>query len=118
MCSLIILLLCFSTTNAFQFPLSIPFLPLPWSSTPPHRIAIIGAGAGGSSAAFWLARAQNRTPEYSVDIEVFEKETYVGGRAFFRTYNCGVFMNNEARYLPQGALLSTLMSLWNMTRWN
>jgi prenylcysteine oxidase / farnesylcysteine lyase len=76
------LLFCFSATSAFQFPLSLPFLQLPWSASRPHRVAIIGAGAGGSSAAFWLTRAQNRTPEHSVYIDVFEKELYIGGRAF------------------------------------
>lgn len=78
--SVIILLFCSSITHALQFPLSIPFQ-LPWSTKRPYRVAIIGAGAGGSSAAFWLTRAQNRTPEHGVQVDVFEKETYIGGRA-------------------------------------
>lgn len=97
--SLTTLLAFFSTTNGFQFPLSIPFLPLPWSSAPPHRVAIIGAGAGGSSAAFWLSRAQNRTPEHNVHIEVFEKETYVGGRTFTYSDEHSIPINNETRCL-------------------
>ena len=90
------LLLC-SSTNAFQFPLAIPFLPFPWATTPSHRVAIIGAGAGGSSAAFWLSRAQNRTPEHNIYIDVFEKETYAGGRAFACPHICNIPMNNETR---------------------
>lgn len=44
-----------------------------------ERIAIIGAGAGGSSAAFWVAKARER---YGVDVEVdlYERNGYVGGR--------------------------------------
>lgn len=43
------------------------------------RIAIIGAGAGGSSAAFWIGKAKER---YGLDVEVdlYEREGYVGGR--------------------------------------
>lgn len=43
------------------------------------RIAIIGAGAAGSSAAFWIAKARER---YGLDVEVdiYEKEGYIGGR--------------------------------------
>lgn len=45
----------------------------------PERIAIIGAGAGGSSAAFWVAKAKER---YGIGIEVdlYERNGYVGGR--------------------------------------
>lgn len=46
------------------------------------RIAIIGAGAAGSSAAFWIAKAKER---YGLDVEVdiYEKEGYIGGREYF-----------------------------------
>lgn len=46
------------------------------------RIAIIGAGAAGSSAAFWIAKARER---YGLDVEVdiYEKEGYIGGRECF-----------------------------------
>ena len=74
---------------AFQFPFKVPFLD--WNvsaglveetvlnNTP--RIAIIGAGAGGSSAAFWISKAKER---YGVDVQVdvYEKENYIGGRTF------------------------------------
>ncbi|KAF5377177.1 hypothetical protein D9615_006339 [Tricholomella constricta] len=44
------------------------------------RIAIIGAGAGGSSAAFWISKAKERYG-LSVEIDVYERETYIGGRS-------------------------------------
>ncbi|KAI0777409.1 FAD/NAD(P)-binding domain-containing protein [Trametes elegans] len=45
-----------------------------------NRIAIIGAGAGGSSAAFWIAKAKER---YGLDVEVdvYEKNAFIGGRS-------------------------------------
>ncbi|KAF9268443.1 hypothetical protein L218DRAFT_919088 [Marasmius fiardii PR-910] len=44
------------------------------------RIAIIGAGAGGSSAAFWVTKAKER---FGVDVavDVYEKASYIGGRS-------------------------------------
>jgi len=57
-----------------QFPLSPPDVVPPRSP----RIAIIGAGAGGSSAAFWIAKAKER---YGLDIaiDIYERSDYVGG---------------------------------------
>lgn len=54
------------------------------------RIAIVGAGASGSAAAFFLRRAANVVErraglaESSLisDIIVYEKEGYVGGRMY------------------------------------
>lgn len=46
-------------------------------STP--RIAIVGAGAGGTSAAFWIAKAKERF-NLEVEIDVYESSDYVGGR--------------------------------------
>lgn len=45
----------------------------------PLRIAIIGAGAGGSSAAFWIAKAKERH-EQNVHVDVYERSDYIGGR--------------------------------------
>lgn len=44
-----------------------------------NRIAIIGAGAGGSSAAFWISKAKS---SYGLDVEVdvFDSNPYIGGR--------------------------------------
>ena len=57
-----------------EFPRGLDALPL----SSPH-IAIIGAGAGGSSAAFWIAKAKER---YGLDVvvDIFERSDYVGGR--------------------------------------
>lgn len=43
------------------------------------RIAIIGAGAGGSSAAFWLSKARARS-EVNFEIDIYESKGYIGGR--------------------------------------
>lgn len=43
------------------------------------RIAVIGAGAGGSSAAFWLSKAKARLG-VNFEIDVYESRGYIGGR--------------------------------------
>ncbi|KAI0043887.1 FAD/NAD(P)-binding domain-containing protein [Auriscalpium vulgare] len=50
------------------------------AASAPPRIAIIGAGAGGSSAAFWLGKAKER---YGLDVEIdiYDKASYIGGRS-------------------------------------
>ncbi|KAF9479736.1 FAD/NAD(P)-binding domain-containing protein [Pholiota conissans] len=45
-----------------------------------HRVAIIGAGAGGSSAAFWISKAKERFG-LDVEIDVYEQSDYIGGRS-------------------------------------
>lgn len=47
---------------------------------PPLRIAVIGAGAGGSSAAFWISKAKERQ-DMKVEVHIFDKNDYVGGRS-------------------------------------
>ncbi|CAE6452792.1 unnamed protein product [Rhizoctonia solani] len=44
------------------------------------KVAIIGAGAAGSSAAFWLSRAKSRLGE-NVTITIYDKNNYIGGRS-------------------------------------
>ncbi|RDB28429.1 Farnesylcysteine lyase [Hypsizygus marmoreus] len=74
---------------AFQLPFRVPFftknvtadeLDQPTVVKGSPRIAIIGAGAGGSSAAFWISKAKER---FGVDVEVdvYEREDYIGGRS-------------------------------------
>ena len=46
----------------------------------PHKIAVIGAGPAGSSAAFWASKAKSRAG-IAVEIDVYEREGYVGGRS-------------------------------------
>lgn len=43
------------------------------------RVAIIGAGAGGSSAAFWISKAKSRFG-LDIDIDVYDRNNYIGGR--------------------------------------
>ncbi|KAG8922639.1 hypothetical protein FRC02_011729 [Tulasnella sp. 418] len=46
----------------------------------PLKIAIIGAGAGGSSAAFFLGMAKDRFGHH-INIDLFERNSYIGGRS-------------------------------------
>ncbi|TFY55423.1 hypothetical protein EVJ58_g8261 [Rhodofomes roseus] len=88
---------------ALKFPFNIPFLSsnnqaplidvnalLP-ESTPPNRIAIIGAGAAGSSAAFWIAKAKERFG-LDVEVDVYEKNDYIGSTV--------VYPYNNTEYEP------------------
>ena len=43
------------------------------------RVAVIGAGAAGSSAAWWLHLASDRLGR-PIEVEVFERADYIGGR--------------------------------------
>ena len=45
----------------------------------PVRIAVIGAGAAGSSSAFWIAKARERHGA-NVVVDVYEQSDYIGGR--------------------------------------
>lgn len=84
------LLVFVSAANAFSLPFSVPFLaanhpsnvsPQPGSSHDPSKaVAIIGAGAGGSSAAFFISKAKERYGT-DIDVHVYEKSVYVGGSA-------------------------------------
>ncbi|KAI5479707.1 prenylcysteine oxidase [Pseudohyphozyma bogoriensis] len=52
------------------------------SATTPPRIAVIGAGAGGSSAAFFLSHFRNLANEsLASEVTVFDKASYIGGRS-------------------------------------
>ncbi|KAI9929231.1 hypothetical protein ASPWEDRAFT_149847 [Aspergillus wentii DTO 134E9] len=51
-----------------------------YSETTPKRVAIIGAGAAGSSAAYNLRKYADAL-QVPVNITVFERESYVGGRS-------------------------------------
>jgi hypothetical protein len=71
---------------AFQLPFSIPLFKTKESAhiEQAHvspRIAIIGAGAGGSSAAFWISKAKQNFG-IDVEIDVYERSDYIGGRKF------------------------------------
>jgi prenylcysteine oxidase/farnesylcysteine lyase len=82
--SLLVLLSSSCCCYAFQLPFAIPFFNTKShnilngvsSSTP--RIAIVGAGASGSSAAFWISKAKERFG-IDVEVDVYEREAHVGG---------------------------------------
>ncbi|KAF7986244.1 hypothetical protein HWV62_38711 [Athelia sp. TMB] len=83
-------LLLSSSSLAFQLPFKLPFFKsdsvtqevleaeVPTITQP--RIAIIGAGAGGSSAAYWISKAKERYG-FDVQVDVFDKSDYIGGRS-------------------------------------
>ncbi|TFK83419.1 hypothetical protein K466DRAFT_555076 [Polyporus arcularius HHB13444] len=90
---LIVATAAFFPTYALQLPFKFPFFsrsvaqePLLISEPPaaettvPNRIAIIGAGAAGSSAAFWISKAKERFG-LDVELDVYDKNSYVGGRS-------------------------------------
>lgn len=64
-----------------MLPMLLSFLPLLAYSVAAHRVAIIGAGAAGSSAAYWTSKAAARH-DLNVTIDVYEREDYVGGSTF------------------------------------
>ena len=82
------LLLWVSLATAWEFPFAgfwepSPQTPLsaPQAASPsPPRVAIIGAGAAGSSAAFWISKAKERYG-VDVDVDIYEANDYIGGRA-------------------------------------
>ena len=91
-----LLLLAGSASAAFQFPFNL------WpASNPPSpievtytanpqspRVAIIGAGAGGSSAAFWIAKAKERFG-IDVEVDVYDRSNYIGGSEFLNSIDSG-----------------------------
>lgn len=90
--ALVALYLVFSPSSTAPLPLHYdhqptpqqpPFLPSPPTAIHhPKRIAIVGAGASGSSAAFFLSRAARATHgEGAVELVVFERDGRVGGRS-------------------------------------
>jgi prenylcysteine oxidase/farnesylcysteine lyase len=63
------------TTASDQYVIETPEL----EPRPDLRVAIIGAGAAGSSAAFWLHEASSRLGK-NISVDVFERSGYIGGR--------------------------------------
>ncbi|CAE7134529.1 unnamed protein product [Rhizoctonia solani] len=59
----------------------------------PFKVAIVGAGAGGSSASYWLSLAKQRAGA-NVEVTVYEQNNRVGGRS------TTVYPYNDASYAP------------------
>ena len=98
-----------STANHLPGGYYLESKPLATLSCPPsgnrtRHVAVIGAGPGGSSAAFWLGQAQlkleqERTQDRSqcqeeIEIVLFEKEERIGGRTTV------VHPYNDEKYEP------------------
>ncbi|KAG8740549.1 hypothetical protein FRC10_004165 [Ceratobasidium sp. 414] len=62
--------------------LLVGFAPLASATFTSTKVAIIGAGAGGSSAAYWVSLAKKRiSPNAQVVVDVYDKNNYIGGRS-------------------------------------
>jgi len=81
----VLLLSLVSSSLAIQLPFKVPFFQSRFSAEDENsvhetpRVAIIGAGAAGSSAAFWISKAQERFG-VNVEVDVYERSSYIGGR--------------------------------------
>jgi NAD(P)-binding Rossmann-like domain len=53
----------------------------PVNTTNQLRVAIVGAGAAGSSAAFWISKAAERLGK-DIAVDVYESSDYIGGSEF------------------------------------
>jgi prenylcysteine oxidase/farnesylcysteine lyase len=98
----------FSGTKSFKYKTSVPGIERAESSGPSPgkpRVAIIGAGAGGTAAAFWISKAKERF-DIDVDVDVYEKNEYIGGRRSGRSAK--PYPTNKCL---QAAQLYTLMKI-------
>jgi heterodisulfide reductase subunit A-like polyferredoxin len=112
-----------SLSHAIQLPFDIgniwplrasPSEPSPVVETQqPPRIAIIGAGAGGSSAAFWIAKAKERSG-LNVEIDIYERSDYIGGRKSPLMQVLPIFVLS----FLQEALRYTRIIIRHMNPWN
>ncbi|KAK5190573.1 hypothetical protein LTR72_010050 [Exophiala xenobiotica] len=114
----------FSITTGVVLLLQILFVGCDQSQTPlrsgvatkcrPHRIAIIGAGPGGSSASYHLEKfAQSSSLDVPLDITVFDSNPYIGGRT------TTVYALDDPRYPTElGASIFVRINhiLYNATR--
>jgi prenylcysteine oxidase/farnesylcysteine lyase len=100
MYSLILCVSLITPSIAFQLPFNLPFFKStqttfveeqPTSTT--SRIAVIGAGAAGSSAAFWISKAKQRSG-IDIEVDVYERASYIGGRS------TTVYPHDDPTYAP------------------
>jgi len=87
-----LLLVSSAACYGFQLPFDFPFFRATGygqdlsNTTSTPKIAIIGAGVGGTSAAFWISKAKERFG-VDVEIDVYERESRIGGSE----YQCNLF---------------------------
>lgn len=81
-CSLLLITLCLYTSVLSHEQTQHPFLSeTNASSGRPLRVAIQGAGAAGTSAAYFLQFLSQQFPSVAFETTIYEKEDYVGGRS-------------------------------------
>jgi prenylcysteine oxidase/farnesylcysteine lyase len=64
-----------------QLRFSSPQHSLPSISSAPPRIAIVGGGAAGTSAAYFLAHLAQWNSSLKTQVTLFEQSDYIGGRS-------------------------------------
>lgn len=76
----------------------------------PLRVAVIGAGAAGSSQAYFLRFLQSQFPAVEFDVTLYEKSSYVGGRS------TTVSLPYEDAYAELGASIFSVPNNLNLAK--
>lgn len=82
------------------------------NSNSPTTVAIIGAGAGGASTAYHLAK--ERLPS-GVEIEVYERNDYIGGRVEHVEIDGAIVELGASIFVDVNEILSTSAEEFNLT---
>ncbi|KAI0764680.1 FAD/NAD(P)-binding domain-containing protein [Fomes fomentarius] len=105
--------LCLSPLLALASQVPLSFHPLQSEQCLlPNRIAIIGAGAAGTSAAFWIGKAAQRHG-LALEVDVYERNDYIGGRS--TTVQPYGDMTLEPVELGGSVFVSVNKNLWRAT---
>lgn len=78
--------------------------------SPISKIAVIGAGAAGSSAAFWLSKARARLG-VNFEIDVYESGGYIGGRECLSSKHRDLLIEKKIQVVLLYTLMTTLLFL-------
>lgn len=76
------------------------------------RVAIVGAGAAGASAAYYLSKLDL---DDSIDITIFEKNDYVGGRTTVFEFEGEKFELGAGSFVPQNSILRHAVHAFNLS---
>jgi prenylcysteine oxidase/farnesylcysteine lyase len=94
-----LLLVSSAACYGFQLPFDFPFFRTTGygqdlsNTTSTPKIAIVGAGVGGTSAAFWISKAKERFG-VDVEIDVYERESRIGGSEYqSNLFDCATHAN-------------------------